>query len=371
MTVRPSFAGSLAGGSPAVQDGAGGAVLQLERLTVGYRQRGRARVVLAEVTASVAAGELVCLVGPNGAGKSTLLRTVVRLQPALSGAVSLSGHPIGDMSRRQFARKVAVVLTERVEPGRLRARDLVALGRHPHTAWTGRLDESDHAAVDSAMARGGVAALAEQELAELSDGQRQRVMVARALAQQPEVLILDEPTAFLDPPGRLSLLGLLADTAHAEQVAVLVSTHDLELSARVADTIWVASMDGHVESGGPEDLVLSGQLTAPFLDEATVFDADTLRFTTAPRVAPTAVVDGHGPAAVLAAHALRRAGYRVVTAGERPDIWVSIRVGGTGPPDRVESCLRHGASATHHPNLDALARYASQLRCRPIQEDIA
>jgi iron complex transport system ATP-binding protein len=331
-------------------------VLRLDRLSVGYRSRSGTRTVLAEVAVTLEAGELAFLVGPNGAGKSTLLRSIAGLQPVLSGRVLLDGQPIARMRRSQIARKVAAVLTDRVDPGRLRAWEVVSLGRHPHTSWSGRLDHHDRDVIVRTLARAGAADLAAQEFGQLSDGQRQRVLVARALAQEPGVLLLDEPTAFLDPPGRIALLALLAEVAAVERVAVLVCTNDVELAARHGDVLWVVGRDGALTAGGPEDLVYSGALALPFDTEGTVFDPATLSFTVAGQARHTAAVHGDGLPALLAAHALRRAGFQVADPGLPADVQVTVL-----PGAGIHAILSNGPAEKHHTTLESLARDARQI----------
>jgi len=337
---------------------ADGPVLRLDALAVGYRARAGTRTVLADVTTTLAAGELAFLVGPNGAGKSTLLRSIAGLQPALSGQVLLDGQPVARMPRSQIARKIAAVLTDRVDPGRLRAWEVVSLGRHPHTGWSGRLDDHDRDVISAAMRRSGAAHLAAQEFSQLSDGQRQRVLVARALAQQPGVLLLDEPTSFLDPPGQIALLSLLAEVAAVERVAVLVSTNDVELAARHADMLWVVGRDGTLTAGGPEDLVYSGALAGPFDTEGAIFDPATLSFTTEDAGRRTAAVHGDGLPALLAAHALRRAGFRIVDPPAPVRVTVLPGPDGAG----IHTIISDGSAEVRHASLESLARHARRVR---------
>lgn len=252
-------------------------VLELVGLTVGYRTHRRVRTVLTGLDATLEAGGLVGLVGPNGAGKSTLLRTISGLPPPLAGSVKLLGQEISRMKRDEVARQVAVVLTDRVDPGRLTVFDVVALGRHPHTGWSGRLGATDRAAVMSALDDVGVGQLAGQMLWELSDGQRQRVMIARAIAQEPRLLLLDEPTAFLDPPGRVRVFEVLQDLAHDHRLAVVVCTHDVEVAARHADQLWVAGAGDGMRTGTPADLAAAGVMETAFGGEAE-FDPVTYTF---------------------------------------------------------------------------------------------
>lgn len=244
-------------------------LLAAHDLAAGYGGR-RPRTVLPRVSLRLVAGELVVVLGPNGAGKSTLLRTLAGMLPPLAGAVEVAGQDVGKLSPRQRARLVGIVLPERVVPGMLSAYDLVGLGRHPHTSWAGGLRPGDHAVIRRAMDSVGIAHLAEREVVELSDGERQKVMIARALAQEPGVLVLDEPTAFLDLPGRvdvMSSLGRLARRSDSKR-AVLLSTHDLDLALRSADRVWLLDRKGTVRSATPAGLLATDALQTAFESEA-------------------------------------------------------------------------------------------------------
>src|SRR5690606_33133218 len=162
----------------------------------------------------------------NGIGKSTLLRTLARMQPALSGTIALGGDPLESLSGFELARRLGVVLTDRVAPASLRIRQVIELGRYPHSGWLGGLDARDHDVVDWALDVVGASHLADRDVARVSDGERQRVMIARALAQEPVLLMLDEPTAFLDVSARVELMALLRRLTRAGTLAVLVTTHD-------------------------------------------------------------------------------------------------------------------------------------------------
>jgi iron complex transport system ATP-binding protein len=261
------------------------------------------------------AGELVCLIGPNGAGKSTLIRTLAGMQRPLRGSVLLMGDDVHELPTRELARRLSVVLTERVNPGLLSARTLVSLGRHPHTDWSGRLMAQDDAAVQQALDAVGAAALAERQVIELSDGERQKIMIARALAQEPALLILDEPTAFLDLPRRAEVMQLLRRLAHDDGRAILLSTHDLDLALRTADRIWLMARDGTLQAGAPEDLILSGAFEAAFRAEGVSFDAQTGAFRLNTQTGGQISVAGGGLPALWTRRALERAGYAIASKG--------------------------------------------------------
>lgn len=250
--------------------------LALSGLAVGHRaeatlRRGRASTVLTGLDAVAARGELTVLLGPNGAGKSTLLRTLAGLQPALAGSTALDGDDLLGLRPAERARRVGVVLTDRPDPGLLTGRDVVELGRLPHTGAAGVLGPGDTAAVDAAIDAVRARPLAGRPLGRLSDGERQRMMIARALAQQPSLLLLDEPSAFLDVSARVALLGLLRRLAREQDLCVLLSTHDLELALRLADRAWLLDGSATMTTGTPAELAASGAIGA-------AFDTDELEF---------------------------------------------------------------------------------------------
>ncbi len=238
--------------------------LSTHDLAVGYRHRRSRCAVLERLNLSASAGEFVCVLGANGIGKSTLLRTLARMQPPLHGRVELSGTDLTALTASDLARRVGVVLTERVDVDALPVRRLVELGRYPHSGWFGTLAPRDHEVVEWALGAVGARDLADRDVSRLSDGERQRVMVARALAQEPIVLVLDEPTAFLDVPSRANLMAVLRRLARDRGLAVVVSTHDLDLALRTADIMWTIMPGGTVTSGAPADLARDGVINEAF-----------------------------------------------------------------------------------------------------------
>lgn len=235
------------------------AVLQAQNLTIGHRGKALAQGLQMQLYP----GQLVCLLGLNGAGKTTLLKTLSGLLPPLGGKVELMGRCLSAQSAPQRARNLALVLTERPRAPLFPVEELVGLGRQPHTGARGHLSDEDLAHIERAMDRAGVLELRQRHLGQLSDGQMQRVMIARALAQETPVMALDEPTAFLDLPHRLSTLRLLRRLAHEENKAVLLSTHELDLALQLADGLLLMGPEGLL-FGAPEDLALSGSLEAVF-----------------------------------------------------------------------------------------------------------
>ncbi|MGL5405951.1 MAG: ABC transporter ATP-binding protein [Propionibacteriaceae bacterium] len=305
------------------------APLVFRNLTVGYQTGwGRRRVVLSNVSAEVQSGELVALVGPNGAGKSTLLRSLAGLQPTFGGTVELCGDDRDALARTQIARRMAVVLTDHFDAERLTVREVVALGRQPYTGLTGLTGDDDERIITESLEVCGALSLQHREVSTLSDGQRQRIMVARALAQQPSVLLLDEPTAFLDPPGRVALVSLLRKLCRERDLAVVICTHDIEGILYDADQVWVATPQDGLKAGTPEDMILDGSLTKPFATPGVAFDPNTLTFKSTRTQCPRAYVIGEGMRASAAVMAMNRAGYDTEQClslpTPKPAVWVSV-----------------------------------------------
>ena len=293
--------------------------VRLESVSIGYKDgRGKPSVIAAEIDVELRRGELACLLGPNGAGKSTLLRTIAGLQPPLSGHVSIDGVPLGDLSSRELAKRLAVVLTGRVDVGALSGFAVAALGRHPYTGWAGRLAETDRKIVGEALRHAGAHDLAERPFARMSDGEQQRVLIARALAQQPRLLALDEITAFLDLPRRVGILRLLQRLAREQGVSILLSTHELELAMRCADRIWLLKRGSRLRCGAPEDLAMNGALERCFSTDGVAFDSDSGSFRLRHEAVRTIQLEHEGVATYWTRRMLERIGFETVDGPEAP-----------------------------------------------------
>ncbi|MCG8462745.1 MAG: ABC transporter ATP-binding protein [Holophagales bacterium] len=291
-------------------------MLEVKNVKVGYQSsRSGSHVVAGPISTQLRPGELVCLVGPNGAGKSTLMRTLAGMQPALGGEVLLDGSNVHRLSSRERARRLSVVLTGTVSTGLLDVEAVVGLGRYPHTGWSGRLGAEDHRVVRWALAAVGIEDFAYRLVSELSDGERQKVMIARALAQEPTVMVLDEITAFLDLPRRVQMMQLLRRLARTSDRAILLSTHDLDLALRSADRIWLMQKDEPLAVGAPEDLVLRGDFEKVFVREGVHFDREHGSFRIHHKLGAEIRLIGEGIEAVWTARALEREGFDVA-AGE-------------------------------------------------------
>ena len=249
-------------------------MLELAKLTSGYRGQN---AVVEAVTLSLKPGAFVCIIGRNGAGKSTLMRTICGLQPALSGDSMLEGRSISAMGARERAQVISVVTTERVSSPGLIARDVVELGRQPYTDWRGRLKSDDLDIIHEALEHAGAQDFTSKLFDNLSDGQRQRVMIARSLAQTSQVMVLDEITAFLDLPGRVEIMALLRRHALETGKIVLLSSHDLELSLELADSLWIVH-EGQLHFGDGQQLVADGIVGKAFDGKDVVFDSKKKKF---------------------------------------------------------------------------------------------
>lgn len=231
-----------------------------KNLSLGYAKGKARKEILNGLDFQLFPGQLTCLLGPNGVGKSTLIKAILGQLKPWAGELVLDGQPIGTYTHLDLARKLSVVLTEPFLSGNMTVGQLVALGRIPHTGWTGRLEDSDLEAVEKALSETKIQYLKEERLAEISDGQRQKAMIARALAQDGKIMILDEPTAHLDLVNRFEIMHLLREIAKNQEKAILVVTHDLEIALETADQFWLLNCGTPLISGMPEELVISGQI---------------------------------------------------------------------------------------------------------------
>ena len=269
----------------------------LKDLSIGYTAKGNEKVVACGLNAAINSGELTCLLGQNGIGKSTLLRTLSAFQPPLAGDVLLniapplsppSGsdlkpplgevwkgfRPLTSLNSQLLSRLIGVVLTEKLAIKNMTAEELIAMGRAPYTGFWGRLTEEDYQVVSDAIRLVGIESLAGRMIQTLSDGERQKVMIAKALAQQTPIIYLDEPTAFLDYPSKVEMMQLLRRLAVQEQKTIFLSTHDVELSLQVADCIWL--MEGGLHVGTPRQLAEQGALSRFIEREGITFDRSSL-----------------------------------------------------------------------------------------------
>lgn len=253
-------------------------ILRTRDLAVGYRNGKQQVTLLSGLDLSLEKGKLVALLGQNGAGKSTLLRALTSDERPLAGSVEVNGKNLFEMSQKDRSRIIGLVSTERIQAGALTVRELVGLGRQPHTGFLGRLDDEDREVVCQAMADAGIIDKADEYMASLSDGERQKAMIARALAQQTPIIILDEPTAFLDVASRIETMRLLQNLAHDRGKAVLLSSHDISQSLMLADELWLITTDRQVITGDTQQLVTAGAMDRLFNNREIHFNANILDY---------------------------------------------------------------------------------------------
>ena len=254
------------------------AMLSTNDLAVGYRNGKRISTVLEHINVSLYPGELVCLLGANGIGKSTLLRTISGVQSPLNGEITIAGRNIESFSSKELSKLIGIVYTDRTLAGALTVEELVSLGRPPYTGFFGRLDNDDRRVVAEAIENVGMSHKTHDYVATLSDGERQKAMIARALAQETPIIILDEPTAFLDVASRIETMQLLRNLAQSQQKAVLLSTHDVGLSLPLTDRLWLITAHSTMIEGSTSQLITDGSLNNLFPNRNVVFDSKVKDF---------------------------------------------------------------------------------------------
>jgi len=258
--------------------------IELRGLNIGYIGKIGVKTVATNINASIRRGELTCLLGANGVGKSTLLRTLSAFQPKLAGEIFIDGREIGQYTAQELSRLIGVVLTEKPELRNMTVEELVCVGRSPYTGFWGNYSDEDRRIASEAMLQVGIGELRDRLVETLSDGERQKVMIAKALAQQTPVIYLDEPTAFLDFPSKVEVMLLLRRICQESRKIIFLSTHDLELALQIADCIWLmdkrTSSDKTVEEqiyiGTPQELSAKGVLGRFVERRGITFDSQTL-----------------------------------------------------------------------------------------------
>lgn len=295
--------------------------LHTTSLSVGYTNH----VLFNNLNLSLSRGQLVCFMGPNGIGKSSLIRTLTSLQKPLAGKVFLDGKN----QQHVEPGKIAVVLTDKITAANMTVYELITFGRYPYTNWKIKLSEEDLAAVDRAIASVHLQALTQKRISALSDGQLQMVMIARAIAQDTPVILLDEPTAHLDLNNRVEIMKLLRSLAHDMNKAILVATHELDLALQTSDLIWLTGKDKNILTGIPEDLVLNGSFDDIFQFKG--FDLKTGKIRHEAHKEEIILLTGKGYEYLWTKNALERSGFEVVAdasaiATQRTVIHITVEV---------------------------------------------
>ncbi len=285
-------------------------ILTIKDLTIGYPGTGRPQPVFSNINLKAAKGENIALIGRNGIGKSTLLRTIARLQKPIKGELFLKGNDINMFGKQELAKLLGFVSTEIIRVSNLNLYDLVALGRFPHTGWIGKLNNDDHKKINDAIHNVAIEHLKNKVLNEMSDGERQRAMIARALAQDTELIILDEPTAFLDLPNRYEIIRLLNELTASKGKTIIFSSHDLNIALQEADKVWLMEDDEIIE-GAPEDLIINRSIYRLFKNSRVDFDIEKGDFRLSRERTKKISLDGKGIVKFWTQRALERIGYEI------------------------------------------------------------
>ncbi|MES2628626.1 MAG: ABC transporter ATP-binding protein [Bacteroidota bacterium] len=302
-------------------------VLSADQLSIGYRSGKGTEVVQGPVSLQLHEGEFIALLGPNGSGKSTLLRVLAGIDQPISGTVMLGNKPLASLSAPERSLGISLVLTERLTNNFLRVEDLIALGRYPHSGWMGRLSGDDYQKVSEAIRLCNLEELRHRTMDQLSDGERQRAMIARAIAQDTPLIILDEPTAHLDLKTRVEVLFLLRTLARKTNKAIIVATHELELAISLADQVWLMKEKRSFTTGIPEALMMSGTLPEAFTSGHISLDDHTGTFKIIPEIHTRIRIEGEGTRLHWTKKALERNGIGIASdSGElltvNPGNWI-------------------------------------------------
>jgi len=252
-------------------------ILQVNDLSIGYRNKKNITCVADKIDLSLPKGSMVCILGKNGIGKSTLLRTLCKVQPKLSGEIKIGQQKIEGISNAELAKKMSLVLTERIPENNLTVFELIALGRQPYTNWVGSLTDDDHIYIQQAIQKTNIEEIIHKKHFELSDGQLQKVMIARALSQDTEIITLDEPTAHLDIHNKIEIFTLLKNLSKELHKTVLISTHEIHLALQLADELWLMKENG-ITAGKTEDLIADKSVAQLFTSDLVKFDLKSKQF---------------------------------------------------------------------------------------------
>lgn len=300
-------------------------IISAEELDIGYDGK-KCKTVYKDINVDAQKGELIAIVGQNGVGKSTLLRSLARLQKSIKGSVYIRDRKIDALKRLELAKVLSYVSTEILHVRNLRVIDLVGLGRFPHTNWLGRLRDPDLEIVHEAIRLVGLQELVYENMDEISDGERQRAMIARTLAQDTEIIILDEPTAFLDLPNKYEIIHILGELSGKKGKTVIFSTHDMNIAVQEADKIWLM-LPERIICGSPEDLILANAFDNIFENSRLDFDSETGDFKMKRNVQGKVRLTGAGKEFFWTRRAIERLGLELTT-----DHLCNIKIDVSGKP---------------------------------------
>jgi iron complex transport system ATP-binding protein len=334
--------------------------VECRSVSIGYHDRSQASfVVKNDLSLRAFGGEIVALIGQNGIGKSTLLKTIAGFQPSLSGELLIHSRPATSYRSDELAREMSFVSTEIVRVANLTVRELVGLGRYPYSNWFGQLDEEDHRIVEEAIRQVGLSGYGEKPINRISDGERQRAMIARALAQDTKIIVLDEPTAFLDISNKYEIVHILHLLANEQGKCIIFSTHDLTTALSMADRIWLMLNDKVVD-GIPEEIASEGYFESLFASNPHLFfDAEKGDFRVRKESRGIVVLNATGKEQFYATKALERLGFEVVNSSGPSDIRIRQRTLATSITVFYTEdgwIINHGGHATRTGSLELLCR---------------
>ena len=253
-------------------------LLELQDLTTGYTLRKGFKVISSHLTAQLRPGRLTCLLGPNGSGKTTLLRTLSAFLSPLSGQVIIDGSAVSSLTIQQRARAISLVLTDNRNITGMTTQGVVSMGRSPYTGFWGKLGEKDREIVQQSLTLVGAQELAARPIHTLSDGELQKVMIAKAIAQETPFIFLDEPTAFLDYPNKVKMMLLLHRLAHTLGRTIFLSTHDVEQALAIADDIWLLNQEEGLVTGTPQELSQARHINRYFDSDEITYNPESRQF---------------------------------------------------------------------------------------------
>lgn len=289
--------------------------LQLSNLSIGYNRKGGPSIIQSKLNLLAGRGEMIALIGKNGCGKSTLLRSISCMQPIFKGEILLDKTDVSKISPKKRAKLLSVVLTGQQQVASFTVEELISIGRDPYTGWLGSLTQNDKEIISESIRLTHLEGFENRSIDELSDGERQRTFIARALAQDTPVILLDEPTSHLDLPNRIDILLLLQKLARDTGKTILISTHELETAMQVADKLWIMEKDKGVTVGVPEDMVINGSFDKVFNHKTYEFDKEFGSFVVQKQLdkyISTQVINSKGIMARWTTKALSRKGFKIV-----------------------------------------------------------
>lgn len=298
-------------------------ILFVDSLNIGYVSGRRKTILLPPLNASAREGELIAIIGRNGIGKSTLLRTLAGIQMNLGGEIYYSGKNIRDYSRNELALKVGYISTEQVKVSNMSIYDLVSIGRYPHTNWYGKINPNDHRIIMDAIEMTSMTEFCHKNISELSDGERQKAMIARILAQDAGLMIMDEPTAFLDIGSKYEILHLMHQLTRNSGKTIIFSTHDMQSAISQSDKIWLI-LDNELKEGAPEDLMIEGAFDHLFESSHVQFNSADGSFSFRGADRGSIYIEGRGMIKHWTEEAFKREGYGITKEITDPYIKVSV-----------------------------------------------